>query len=181
VRQATCALVLAKFPDRAAPTFERWLVPTAGGPNSRQALRLLPGLVNLGKAATVQLCHIQNASQNVSQNASQTLDLKSDLTCKVESDFADRSDDDRTEHLTPALQEALAALQNRLSVPVTAKAATANEIAPGIIQQQQQQAADVILLGATQAGLLEQVMNGNIPTAVARGCDCTVILVRGPL
>jgi chloride channel protein, CIC family len=83
--------------------------------------------------------------------------------------------------LSPALQEALETLQTRLSVPVSARATVSSDIAPGILDQARQAEADVILLGATQAGLLAQVMKGNIPAQVARRCDCTVILVRGAL
>jgi chloride channel protein, CIC family len=183
VRQVNCALVLAKFADR--PTFERWLVPTAGGPNSRQALRLLPGLVNLGEAATVELCHVQSASQSASQNTSQSSkqkrDTKNGQACEVDGDFADRHDPTDSPALTPELQESLAALQNRLSVPVRATALVDGEVAGGIADRAHQTQADVILLGATQEGLLAQVMKGNIPTEIARRCDCTVILVRGAL
>jgi chloride channel protein, CIC family len=37
---------------------------------------------------------------------------------------------------------------------------------------------DVIVLGASREGLLQQVIQGNIPEAIARNCNCTVILVR---
>jgi hypothetical protein len=38
---------------------------------------------------------------------------------------------------------------------------------------------DVVVLGASREGLLQQVVHGNIPEAIARGVNSTVILVRG--
>jgi chloride channel protein, CIC family len=37
---------------------------------------------------------------------------------------------------------------------------------------------DAIVLGASREGLLKQSIQGNIPEAIARGSDCTVIVVR---
>lgn len=37
---------------------------------------------------------------------------------------------------------------------------------------------DVIMMGASREGLLQQAVQGNIPEAIARNCECTVILVR---
>ncbi|MGB7894248.1 MAG: universal stress protein, partial [Microcoleus sp.] len=47
-----------------------------------------------------------------------------------------------------------------------------------LIDLAQNDQCDAIVLGASREGLLKQVIHGNIPEAVARGCDCTVILVR---
>jgi len=48
VRQATCDVVLVKLAEDSSPCFNRWLVPMAGGPNSKAAIQLLPALVTLG-------------------------------------------------------------------------------------------------------------------------------------
>ncbi|NEP55349.1 MAG: universal stress protein, partial [Moorea sp. SIO3C2] len=40
---------------------------------------------------------------------------------------------------------------------------------------------DVVVIGASREGLLEQAIHGNIPEAIARGVDSTVILVREAL
>jgi CIC family chloride channel protein len=39
----------------------------------------------------------------------------------------------------------------------------------------------VIVLGASREGLLQQAIKGNIPEAIARYGDRTVILVRGAI
>jgi hypothetical protein len=38
---------------------------------------------------------------------------------------------------------------------------------------------EVILIGASREGLLQQAIKGNIPEAIARKSPCTVILFRG--
>jgi chloride channel protein, CIC family len=40
--------------------------------------------------------------------------------------------------------------------------------------------ADVIVLGASRNGLFSQVLQGNIPEAIARQSKCAILLVRGP-
>jgi CIC family chloride channel protein len=46
-------------PDSLLPTpsFNRWLVPMAGGPNAKTAIKLLPALVTLGQPE-IQLCQV---------------------------------------------------------------------------------------------------------------------------
>jgi CIC family chloride channel protein len=56
LRQAPCPVIVVK-PGRA-PAFNRWLLPFAGGPNSRLALKLMPALMQLGDQPTVHLCAI---------------------------------------------------------------------------------------------------------------------------
>ncbi|MCY7393576.1 MAG: universal stress protein, partial [Leptolyngbyaceae cyanobacterium CAN_BIN12] len=47
-----------------------------------------------------------------------------------------------------------------------------------VVDMAQNDQCDVIVLGASREGLLQQAIQGNIPEAIARNCDCTVILVR---
>ncbi|NEQ44622.1 MAG: CBS domain-containing protein [Leptolyngbya sp. SIOISBB] len=56
LRQAPCPVIVVKPGDTA--TFNRWLLPSAGGPNSKLALRLMPALMSLGHAPTIDLCAI---------------------------------------------------------------------------------------------------------------------------
>ncbi|PSR19669.1 chloride channel protein, partial [filamentous cyanobacterium CCP3] len=56
IRQAPCQVVVVR-PGRNL-TFDRWLIPTAGGPNAQSAQKLLPGLLTLGHAPEIQLCTI---------------------------------------------------------------------------------------------------------------------------
>ncbi|MBC6422345.1 MAG: chloride channel protein [Hormoscilla sp. SP12CHS1] len=47
-----------------------------------------------------------------------------------------------------------------------------------IIDQAFNDNTDVVMMGAHREGLLQQAIKGNIPEAIASGCNCTVILVR---
>jgi CIC family chloride channel protein len=56
IRQAACEVVLTKFNDIS--TFNRWLVPMAGGPNAQEAIRLLPSLISLSSTPEINLCQV---------------------------------------------------------------------------------------------------------------------------
>jgi len=151
IRQAACEVVLVKLSDAAL--FNRWLVPMAGGPNAQQAVELLPALITLGQTPQVRLFHV-----------SDTLECGSD----------DRSDS-AAEVLTIAAQF----LTHRLSTPVLTTSVYADSIPAAVLSYAKQNHSDVIILGASREGLLQQMKQGNIPAVISRQSHCTVILVRG--
>lgn len=131
--------------------FNHWLVPIAGGPNSKAAIKLLPALVTLGERAEVQFCQVFESSKakpdlSTLQQASQALGRYRQLAGQVS------------------------------AVPVIA-----NSVASGVIDLVKAQDIDAIVLGASREGLLQQAMNGNIPAAIASRVECTVILVRSAI
>jgi chloride channel protein, CIC family len=71
-------------------------------------------------------------------------------------------------------------LKQRITAPITTIVMPhQNEsIADTIVGLSIEHDCDVIILGATRAGLLQQVIQGNIPATIARQSPCTVILVR---
>ncbi len=64
IQQAACDVMMVKFssfsPLLVDPTlhFHHWLVPIAGGPNSQQALQLLPSLIHLSPTPIISLCQV---------------------------------------------------------------------------------------------------------------------------
>jgi CIC family chloride channel protein len=56
VRQAPCQVIVVRPGQNL--TFNRWLIPTAGGPNAQIAQQLLPGLLTLGQTPEVRLCSV---------------------------------------------------------------------------------------------------------------------------
>lgn len=82
---------------------------------------------------------------------------------------------------TSVLYQAAHFLGSRLRNPVTATPVNAIDVPEAIIELAQKKQCDVIILGASREGLLKQVMHGNIPEAIARNSNCTVILVRGAI
>jgi len=47
-----------------------------------------------------------------------------------------------------------------------------------VVDMAEKNQCDVIVLGASREGLLQQAIQGNIPESIARDSKCTVILVR---
>ncbi|MER3435768.1 MAG: chloride channel protein, partial [Leptolyngbya sp. ERB_1_1] len=147
IRQASCDVVLVKFGETTA--LDRWLIPTAGGPNSRQAIRLMPALAKLANQPEICLCQIHQPQQDLPDPNS--------------------------------LNESMKFLSDRLACPVMLMPVCADSVSDAVIDLAHHDQCDVIVLGATREGFLQQVIQGNIPEAIARRCDCTVVLVRGAI
>ncbi len=130
-------------------SFHRWLVPMAGGPNARLAVQLLPALATLGNDPQIRLTRVFKPAE-----------LAPDMT---------------------VLEQAISQLirRRKLSSTVVALPVKADSVAQGIINLVKTEGYDVVVLGASREGLLQQAIQGNIPEAIASGVDSTVILVRG--
>ena len=152
IRQAVCEVVLVKLTDRAI--FERWLVPMAGGPNAHQAVRLLPGLISLTKTAQVRLFHVYDASEERQ---------------------ADRGDFEPTEEILKAAAEFL---KPQVNASILTTSVCADSVSAAVLSYAKQDGSDVIVLGASREGLLQQMKQGNIPALISRQSNCNVILVR---
>lgn len=161
IRQAPCDVVLVKLTqgqssrgkntqEKVITNYNHWLVPIAGGPNSKAAMKLLPALVTLGERVEVQLCQVFESS-----------DLLPDLKLQQANHELER--------------------HHQLAGKVIAIPVIARSVVEGVIDLVKEQNIDVIVLGASREGLLQQVINGNIPAAIALSVDCTVILVRGAI
>ncbi|MDZ8138390.1 MAG: chloride channel protein [Nostoc sp. DedQUE04] len=183
IRQATCEVVLVKLgktpqpplpliprggptipnphyplsPEGAPPSpipspqFNRWLVPVAGGPNSPLAIKLLPALITLGNDPKIRLTQVFKPSE-----------LKPDMSISEQA----------IRHLMR---------RRKLSSTVVALPIQANSVAEGVINLVETEGYDVVVLGASREGLLQQAIQGNIPEAIASGVESTVILVRGAM
>ena len=181
IKQATCDLVLVRlataqggqpdkennssffptprFPHTTLPSlppsptlnFNSWLVPMAGGPNALLAIKLLPALVTLGKDPKIRLTRIFHPSE-----------LEPDMTI---------------------LEQSISQLirRRKLSSTVIAYPVKAESVAEGVIKLVKTEGYDVVVLGASREGLLQQAIKGNIPEAIASGIDSTVILVRSAI
>jgi CIC family chloride channel protein len=63
IRQASCDVILAKLNDKKV--FDRWLLPMAGGPSSKQAIKLLPALASLSTSPQIKLCRVFQSSESI--------------------------------------------------------------------------------------------------------------------
>ncbi|MBF2067515.1 MAG: chloride channel protein [Calothrix sp. C42_A2020_038] len=138
-------------PHKPKPRFNNWLVPMAGGPNAWVAIKLLPALVTLGEHPKIRLTRVFNTNE-----------VKPDMT---------------------VLEEAIRQLirNRKLHSPVVAEPVKANSVSEGVINLVKKEHYDVVIIGASREGLLQQAINGNIPEAIASGVESTVILVRGAI
>ncbi|MEI6442066.1 MAG: chloride channel protein [Nostocales cyanobacterium ELA583] len=153
VRQANCDVVLVKFGNNvhSLAQFKRWLIPMAGGPNAPIAIKLLPALVNLENDIEIRLTQVVKPWETAP-----------DMTILEES----------TRQL----------MRNRnLHSNVVAASLQAESVAQGVIELVKTEDFDVIVLGASREGLLQQAIQGNIPEEIASGVDSTVILVRSAI
>lgn len=126
----------------------------AGGPNSKAAILLLPALVTLGNApaSEIRLCQVFEPT-----------DAEPDTTVLKQA----------RRYLTQ---------YRNLSSKVTAAAVKASSVSDGVVNLVKTANFDVVMLGASREGLLQQAVSGNIPAVIASRVDnSTVILVRGAI
>lgn len=150
IRQAACEVILVKLGDTLA--WDRWLVPIAGGPNARCAIKRLPALTTLGSdSAEIVVCQVFSPEQKLPQK-------------------------------TEAMLEAVHFLQAHLGEEqVRPVCAIAPSVPDQVLQLAYRYQSDVILLGMSRESLLQHVIQGNIPETITKESSATVILVRGAL
>ena len=76
------------------------------------------------------------------------------------------------------LQMAASFIRQNLDLVPTITPLYADPIATAAIDFATDKQCDAIILGASRESLLQQTIQGNIPDAIARGTNCTVIVVR---
>lgn len=79
------------------------------------------------------------------------------------------------------LDELVEGLNDRINGDVVLTSVCAKSVLDVVLDIANHDYCDVIVLGASGESMLKQAIQGNIPQAIARGCRCTVILVRPPL
>lgn len=79
---------------------------------------------------------------------------------------------------TSGLDQASEILQQKLVSPIVTIPVRSYSVSEALIQLARIDRCDVVIVGASREGLLQQAIDGNIPEAIARGVDSTVILVR---
>jgi CIC family chloride channel protein len=79
------------------------------------------------------------------------------------------------------LQQTVTQLETQLACSVEACPTWGYSVPEAVLQLATHKSCDVIMLGASREGLLQQVIKGNIPEAITRESLCSVILVRGAI
>ncbi|MEM8778937.1 MAG: chloride channel protein [Cyanobacteria bacterium P01_G01_bin.49] len=158
IRKAPCELVLVKLGNRPNIYPQQldkdatWLIPIAGGPNAKRAIELLPGLTD-----------------SYTRSRSPIIWL-----CQVFSPA-------RPTPNYQSLEIAAERLKEKLDRPVIPLPIRSQSVADALVHLAAAESCDVVMLGVSREGLLEQVIHGNIPKMIAQQVESTVILVRGAL
>ncbi|WP_036478848.1 chloride channel protein, partial [Myxosarcina sp. GI1] len=158
ISQAACDLLLVKLGD-ADSHFPlhfnerpKWLLPTAGGKNIQKATALLPGLANL-----------------YPNPKTLTIEL-----CQV---FFP----DKVKPNGKNIQQIGDRLQSKIGLKIRPLVIRSHSVSEAIIKLNQAANYDLIILGASNEGLLQHAVKGNIPKAIARDSTSTVIIFRSSL
>ncbi|MFM5889984.1 MAG: chloride channel protein [Dolichospermum sp.] len=153
IRQANCDVVLVKLGSNfhSLQQLKRWLIPMAGGPNAPIAIKLLPSLVTLANQTEIRLTQVVKPGE-----------FAPDMTVLEES--------------TRQLMR-----HRNLHSTVVAASLQADSVAAGVIELVKAEDFDIVILGASREGLLQQAIQGNIPEAIASGVNSTVILVSSAI
>ena len=133
--------------------FERWLIPVGAKFNAEKAIEFLPSLITLGHKPMITFCQVFDLNQKEPQPM--TLD---DLD-KVA--YLDKK------HFHVEI----------VTVPID-EGSTGNSITKAILEYAQQDCSDVIVLEASRAGILQHIIQGNIPSDISYYSNQTVILLR---
>ena len=75
-------------------------------------------------------------------------------------------------------QHAAYLLQKAMNCPIIPLLISANSVSEAIISLTQRKKYGLVILGASNEGLLQNVVKGNIPEAIARRANSTVIIFR---
>ena len=115
------------------------------------------------------------------QQALRLLPAFTSLGSKPEVRICQVFDKDSTDLDMAQLNQTIQTLAPKLSCPIVARPICAPSVTDAITDLARSERSDIIMLGASREGLLQQVIKGNIPESIARNSNRTVILVRGAI
>ena len=158
IKQAGCDLMLVKFNDypHAFPhnlsSKNKWLIPSSGGEHIQKAMTIVPALINLYPV---------------------TDSLKIKL-CQIY-----RPDGAKPNYRD--FKQAADLIKHRLKIAVNPILISSDSILETIINLTKKQQYSLVIIGASNEGLLQNAVKGNIPQAIARHAHSTVIIFRSSL
>ena len=88
------------------------------------------------------------------------------------------SSPEKSQSFSADFQQAAILLKNNMSYPVLPLMLTSSSVSKAIIELTKNRKYGLIILGASNEGLLQNAVKGNIPEAIARYANSTVIIFR---
>lgn len=163
IKEAPCDVLLAKV-SHAHPlyltskTFPRMrtLCPMSGGHNAQRAL----GFVSAFQHLAPKVRHYSLPAQI--------------CLCQV-------YQPQQTPQQFPVLSTAQDQLQDYVDIPVIPLPVRSSMVTESLIRIIAEDTYDLVVMGASSDSLLKKALHGNIPEAIAKGTNRTVIIVRGKL
>ena len=157
IEKARCELLLVRLGQKpySLPYNQnrigKWLIPTAGGTNVQRAMKLLPALANLYSRSLSPRIHL----------------------CQVYSPYKSSPNIARLNKIAKLITDKT----NLPVVPLPIADFFAPEAIARLVAKEKH---DLVILGASREGLLKHALYGNIPEAIVRKVDCTVMIIRSP-
>ena len=158
IKQASCDLMLVKL-GKSPHAFphglnrrHKWLIPTAGGNNIQKAMTMLPALDNLYTAADAPIIEL----------------------CQVCTPSQDKP-------TLRSFQQNTKLVKHKMNLKVKPLLIRAYSVPEAIVQLTFAKKYSLVILGASNEGLLQNTVKGNIPEAIARNANSTVIIFRSSL
>jgi chloride channel protein, CIC family len=170
IRQAACDVVLIKLGQGLGAKLQ-----TGDALTSQSSFQTLMRLMQL-KRWLIPVAGGPNA-----QHALQLLPNLVSLSREPEIKLCQVFHPSKTVHDADVLEQDATFLRERFPRSVMTTSMCADSVSEAIIDLAQKDRCDVIVLGASREGFLQQAIQGNLPEAIARNCKCTVILVRKAL
>ena len=91
------------------------------------------------------------------------------------------SSPDLADNFSPDFEQAARLLRSKLTCPILPLLIPAHSVSKAIIELTQRKKYGLVVLGASNEGLLQNAVRGNIPEAIARYANSTVIIFRSSL
>lgn len=164
LKVAPCDVILIKtshaHPLKFLPTADsprlRTLCSMSGGPHSQRALDFIPALLSLSPDVTryalpAQIC-----------------------LCQVYRPQGNI-------HQFPVLKAAQEKLRDYVNVPIVPLPIRSQGVSESLMRLIREEPYDLVVMGASCESLFQQALHGNIPEAIAKGTNRTVIIIRGAL
>ncbi|WP_029681583.1 chloride channel protein [Picosynechococcus sp. NKBG15041c] len=162
VKKVPCDVILVKTSHahplklQDSPAKIRALFPIGGGPNVARAQEFVPALLRL--------------SPEVNRYA-----LPSQIClCQV-------YQPQQCPQQFPLILKMKQSLRTRVGMPIIPLPIRSQNVADSLIRLIKEETYDLVILGASRESLLQQALHGNIPEAIAKGTNRTVVIIRGAL
>ena len=155
IEKAPCELLLIKLGQNSyslpynQKRIGKWLIPTAGGTNVQRAMKFLPALANLYSRSLSPRIHL----------------------CQVYSPYKSSPNIARLNKIAKLITD-------KTNLPVVSLPIADFSAPEAIARLVAKEKHDLVILGASREGLLKHALYGNIPEAIVRKVDCTVMIIR---